>query len=66
MRIVERDRIMQCSLCNKETHKTILTTIKLAHKVEIMYVCPECKAKRDREYYEEYSGHKNKKKEEPN
>ena len=40
---------MQCALCNKWSHDLYLVTIQLAGKFEPMYVCPECKAKRDRE-----------------
>lgn len=40
---------MQCGLCGKEAPKLILVTIQLAGRFEDMYICPECKAKRDRE-----------------
>ena len=40
---------MQCALCNKTSFNLHLVPIQLAGKFEDMYICPECKAKRDRE-----------------
>ena len=37
---------MQCGLCNKYSPRQHLITVQLAGRFEIMYVCPECKAKR--------------------
>lgn len=40
---------MQCGLCNRFSNELFLTTIQLAGKFEQIYICPQCKAKRERE-----------------
>lgn len=40
---------MQCALCNKWSRDLYLETIQLAGKFEPMYICRNCKNRREQE-----------------